>query len=35
MRGMVYVASPGLADDADLDAWLQPAVAFAGALPPK
>jgi len=35
MRGMVYVASPGLADDADLDAWLQPAVTFAGSLPPK
>jgi len=35
MRGMVYVGAEGLIEDADLAAWLAPAVAFAGALPPK
>jgi hypothetical protein len=35
MRGMVCVASEGLAQDRELEAWLAPAFAFAGSLPPK
>ena len=35
LRGMVYVASEGLAADDGLRGWLQPAVGFAGGLPPK
>jgi TfoX/Sxy family transcriptional regulator of competence genes len=34
LTGMVYVAPEGLRDDA-LDRWLQEAVAFVRALPPK
>ena len=35
LRGMVYVGTDGLLDDADLAGWLAPAVDFAGGLPPK
>ena len=35
MKGMVYVAAPGLAEDADLAAWVGRGLAFAGSLPPK
>ena len=35
LRGMVYVGTDGLADDAQLTEWLAPAVAFAGGLAPK
>ncbi len=35
LRGMVYVGSAGLAEDAALAEWLAPAVSFAGSLPPK
>ena len=35
MRGMVYVGVEGLAEDADLAGWLEPAAAFAGELPAK
>ena len=35
MKGMVYVAADGLVDDDALTAWLEPAVGFAGSLPPK
>jgi len=35
MNGMVMVAPPGFAADADLAAWVARGVAFAGALPPK
>ena len=35
LRGMVYVGSAGLAEDAALSEWLAPAVSFAGSLPPK
>lgn len=35
LRGMVYVGPPGLGTDAALAAWLEPAVGFAGGLPPK
>ena len=35
MRGMVYVASAGLAEDEDLTGWLDIAVTFAGSLPVK
>lgn len=34
-RGMVYVADSGIAEDADLVAWLDRGLAFAGSLPPK
>jgi len=35
MRGMVYVGVEGTEDDRDLANWLELAVAYAGALPPK
>jgi len=35
MKGMVYVAAPGVADDAGVRPWVDRAVAFAGSLPPK
>lgn len=35
LKGMVYVGSEGISEDADLGACLQIAVAFAGSLPPK
>ena len=35
LRGMVYVASDGFAADDELRGWLEPAVDFAGGLPPK
>jgi TfoX/Sxy family transcriptional regulator of competence genes len=35
MRGMLYVACDGFEADADLAAWVQRGVDFAGALPPK
>jgi hypothetical protein len=35
LRGMVYVGVAGLEEDEGLAGWLQPAVAFAGSLPPK
>src|SRR5215211_1105574 len=35
MKGMVYVATPGIEDDAAVRCWVERAVAFAGSLPPK
>ncbi len=35
MKGYVYVAPAGLTEDADLQAWLDRALAFVGSLPPK
>ncbi|MGI9642736.1 MAG: TfoX/Sxy family protein [Acidimicrobiia bacterium] len=35
MKGMVYVAAEGIAEDGDLQAWLDRGLAFAGSLPPK
>lgn len=35
MRGFVYVAESGLAEDVDLGAWLDAGLALAAALPPK
>lgn len=35
MRGMVYVGVDGLRSDETLSGWLEPAVDFAGSLPPK
>ncbi len=35
MKGFVYVGVDGLAEDADLQAWLDRGVAFAGSLPAK
>ena len=35
MRGWVLIAPEGIADDATLSAWIERAVAFVGALPPK
>ena len=35
MRGWVFVDHPGLADDADLEAWVERGLAFADSLPPK
>lgn len=35
MRGMVYVGVDGLQSDEALSEWLEPAVDFAGGLPPK
>ena len=35
MKGFVYVAAEGFAEDEDLAAWLERGLAFAGALPPK
>lgn len=35
MKGFVYVLPEGLEDDADLAAWLDRGLDFAGRLPPK
>jgi TfoX/Sxy family transcriptional regulator of competence genes len=35
MKGMVYVAPPGIDDEAAVRGWVERAVAFAGSLPPK
>lgn len=35
MKGFVFVEPAGLAEDADLQAWIDRGLAFAGALPPK
>ncbi|HEX2102169.1 MAG TPA: TfoX/Sxy family protein [Solirubrobacteraceae bacterium] len=35
MKGMVYVAAAGVEDDAAVRLWVDRAVEFAGALPPK
>lgn len=35
LRSMVYVGAPGIAADADLERWLDGAVRFTAALPPK
>lgn len=35
LRGMVYVGPDGLTTDTALASWLEPAVTFAGGLPPK
>ena len=35
LRGFVYVDPAGVAEDGDLDAWVERGVAFASALPPK
>jgi TfoX/Sxy family transcriptional regulator of competence genes len=35
MKGMVYVGTEGVAEDAALAEWLAIAVDFAGSLPPK
>ena len=35
MKGFVYVASEGIASDADLRRWIGHGVAYAGSLPPK
>jgi TfoX/Sxy family transcriptional regulator of competence genes len=35
MKGMVYVAVDGFAEDDDLQAWLDRGLQFAGSLPPK
>jgi TfoX/Sxy family transcriptional regulator of competence genes len=35
MKGWIYVAPDGLAEDADLRAWIGRGVAYAGSLPPK
>ena len=35
LRGFVYVAPEGVAEDEDLAVWVERGVAFAGSLPPK
>ncbi len=35
LRGFVYVAPEGVAEDQDLVAWVERGVSFAAALPPK
>lgn len=35
MKGMVYVGVDGLAEDGDLQTWVDRGVAIAGSLPPK
>jgi TfoX/Sxy family transcriptional regulator of competence genes len=35
MRGMVYVAEDGIAEDDELSQWLQRGLDYAGSLPPK
>lgn len=35
MKGMVYVAQAGIADDADLAAWIHQCLDFINTLPPK
>ena len=34
-RGIVFVAPPGTASDADLERWIRSGVTVAGSLPPK
>ena len=35
MKGYVYVGAEGIAEDEDLAAWVDRALAFVGGLPPK
>lgn len=35
MKGYVFVSPDGVAEDADLQAWIDRALAFVGSLPPK
>jgi hypothetical protein len=35
MRGMVFVSEEGIAEDEELEKWLERGMAFAGSLPPK
>jgi TfoX/Sxy family transcriptional regulator of competence genes len=35
MKGVVYVDPEGLAEDEDLDRWLERGLDYAGSLPPK
>ena len=35
MRGFVTVSSRGIAEDEDLEAWIERGLRFAGSLPPK
>lgn len=35
LTGFIYVDPEGIAEDADLNNWIERGVAFAGALPPK
>ncbi len=35
LRGMVYVDPEGIAEDRDLESWIQAGVSFAGSLPRK
>jgi TfoX/Sxy family transcriptional regulator of competence genes len=35
MKGMVYVGIDGIAEDADLAAWVRRGLDYAGSLPPK
>lgn len=35
LKGFVYVTPEGLAEDADLNAWVARSKTFAGSLPPK
>ena len=35
MKGFVFVGPDGVAEDADLQAWVDRGLAFAGSLPPK
>lgn len=35
MRGMVFVDSEGIAEDADLDRWVRTCLTFVHSLPPK
>lgn len=35
MKGMVYVATEGIAEEDELQTWLDRGLAFAGSLPPK
>ena len=35
LRGFIYVAPEGIAEDEDLAAWIERGIAFAGSLPPK
>jgi hypothetical protein len=35
MRGIVYIDEDSVAEDADLTAWVQRGLRYAGSLPPK
>ena len=35
LRGMIYVGEEGIAEDEDLEAWLEHGYTFAASLPPK